>query len=169
MHGRIGDHVLEEMAVGPPIPIPDEKVQLSWFDNSDWDSVRSYDGRWYKSASLRLIKEAPEDVVKKYVVFCAPLDEVKQVALVQRDICNRTHLAGEYFRYYRACKAAQKLIKDYDVELWHRVLVVNYGWEWEFEKKFGTLGIWQQKLKSHFDELTACKFDDVLTILRAIN
>ncbi len=168
MHGRIGDHVLEEMACDSPIPIPPEEVQLAWFDNEDWDVVRAYHGRWYKSASLRLIREAPEDIVKFYVFYCSPLDEEKQIALAQRDIDNKSHLAGEYFAYYRACPQAQKLIKEYDAELWHRVLMVNYGWEWEFEKKHGTLAIWQQKLKENYDRLTTCRFEDVEKILRSI-
>lgn len=175
MHGRIGDHVLQEMACSPPIPIPDEKVQLSWFDNQDWDAVRAYHGRWYKSASLRLINEAPDDVVKFYCFYCAPLDEAKQVALIKRDIACSNHLAVEYFAYYHACKAARQLIHDqarqgdeYFTHLWHRVLMVYYGWEWEFEKKFGTLGVWQTKLKAHYCDLTACEFDEVENILHSI-
>ena len=175
MHGRIGDHVLEEMACNPPILIPDEEVQLSWFDNQNWDVIRAYHGRWYKSASLRIIKEAPDDIVKFYVFYCAPLDEAKQTALIERDVCQSTHLAEEYFTYYHACLAARCLIhkaaqgkNEYFVRLWQRVLMVCYGWEWEFEKKFLNLSIWQQKLKAHYDELTYCKFEEVEIILHSI-
>lgn len=175
MHGPIGDHFLQEMACAPQVSIPDEQVQLSWFDTANWDAVRAYHGRWYKSASLRLINEAPEDVVKLYCLYCTPLDEEKQVALIKRDIACSTHLAEEYFGYYHACQAARQLIHnqaqtgdEYFVHLWHRVLKVYYGWGWEFEQKFGTLAKWQQKLKSHFDELTVCSFDDIEKILHAI-
>ena len=168
MHYNVGDHTLKEMAADPPIPIPDEATQLSWFDNQDWDAVRGYHGRWYQSASLRLIKEAPEDVVTFYVYYCAPLDEQRQIALAQRDIDDKSHLAGEYFRYYYACPEAQKLIKGYDAQLWHRVLMVNYGWEWEFEQKHGSLAIWQQKLRAHFDELTSCSFEEIPELLASI-
>lgn len=48
------------------------------------------------------------------------------------------------------------------------MLMVNYGWEWKFEKKFGTLGIWQNKLRANYDKLTECNFEDIPAILDAI-
>ena len=174
MNGSIGDHLLE-LADKPPVQMPEEEIQLSWFDNQDWETVRAYKGRWYKSASLRLIKEAPEEVVKFYVFYCSPIDEQKQLALIERDIACRSHLAMEYFPYYHACDKVRELIHkqaqkgdDYFIHLWHRVLMVYYGWEWKFEKRFNTLAVWQAKLKSHYEELTVCRYDELEEILDAI-
>ncbi len=167
MHGCVGDHI-NEMAGNTTAPIVDEKIQLSWFDNSDWNALRSYKGRFYKSASYALICEAPEDIVKNYLYYCAPISDGQQIALIKRDIRNQTYLSWEYFKAFRACETAQRLIRDYDSQLWQRVVIVNYGWEWEFEKKFGSLHNWQQKLQAHYDKLTTCEFEDIWNILRAI-
>ena len=167
MHGQVGDH-FKEMAGNIITPIEDEKIQLSWFDNSDWDALRAYKGKLYKSASYALICEAPEDIVKRYLYYCAPISDEMQIALVKRDIYNETNLSRDYFQAFHACEAAQKLIKDYDSNLWQRVIVVNYGWEWEFEKKHGSLRAWQEKLQANYDKLTTCEFEEIWSILRAI-
>jgi len=167
MHGSVGDHI-KEMAGNVMTPIIDEKIQLSWFDDFNWNALRSYKERLYKSASYALICEAPDDIVKNYLYYCAPISEAQQIALIKRDIREQTHLSRDYFSIFRACEATQKLIKDYDAQLWQRAIVVNYGWEWEFEKKFGSLSNWQQKLTANCEKLTTCEFDEIWNILRAI-
>ena len=167
MHGQVGDH-FKEMAGNIITPIVDEKIQLSWFDNSDWDALRAYKGKFYKSASYALICEAPEDIVKNYLYYYAPISEGEQIALIKRDIRNQTYLSREYFMAFRACETAQKLIRDYDSKLWQRVVIVNYGWDWEFERKFGSLAKWHQKLSNHLHELNTCEFEEIWSILRAI-
>lgn len=167
MYGSIGDHI-KEMAGNVIVPITDEKIQHSWFDNANWDALRAYKGIFYKSVSYRLISEAPADIVKNYLFYYAPISEAQQIALIKRDICCQTYLSRDYFEAFRACEAAQKLIRDYDLKLWQRAVIVNYGWEWEFEKKFGSLSKWQQKLKANLDNLATCEFDEIWNVLRAI-
>lgn len=166
-HGGVGVH-LEELAGNDIPPIIDEEIQHSWFDKADWDAVRAYKGIFYKSVSYRLICEAPEDIVKVYLNYAIPITEQQQIALILRDIRNQTFLSRNYFGVFRACKTAQKLIRDYDSFLWRQAIMVNYGWEWEFEQKFGSLANWQKKLKENYNKLTTCNFEELSNILHTI-
>ena len=48
------------------------------------------------------------------------------------------------------------------------MLFVNYGWHNEFEKKFGNLKNWHEKLSSNFSILAHCPIDEIMNTLRKI-
>ncbi len=167
MHGSIGDHVTEMAGNFQAQPV-DESIQLSWFDNKDWTAVRQYNGVWYKTASLRLIKEAPADVVLNYLFYCSPIDTEKQIALIERDIREKTHLSRNYFHIFCACPQAQKQIMKYDKDLWLKVLYRNYAWDWKYEKMFGSTAKAKEKIFTHFEELSNCNFEEIPEALEKI-
>lgn len=168
MHGPIGDHVLEEMALNADISMVDEETQLSWFDNEDWEAVRTYKGRWYKSASLRLLDEAPCDVVKQYLLICVPLDEIHQEILVKRDIRDGSDLSWNYFVAFSACESVQKLIREHDIKLkinprtnrlWFCVMLRNYVWPLISEQAMSAET--EKLLLPYLTESVRCPWEDL--------
>lgn len=157
------------MAYGliPSQPVS-EKEQLQWLEDNDIEKICSYVGPWKGKAAIIFLKTAPlETVVKKLRYY--KLNEDQQLALIEREISDNSNvLLWYYFSQNSAFLEAQKKIQAYDQNLWQRMLIVNYGWSNEFEKKFGNLKNWQEKLSSNFSILAHCPIDEIMNTLRKI-
>lgn len=167
LYGEVGDH-LDSMASLENVNV-DEKTQLSWFDNQQWFKILGYKGNWSKTALLRYLQETPEDVLLHYLPYYT-LNEHEQLALILRDMHNGRHaLTREYFHINYACEMAQRLLQKYDPELWPEMIMRNYGWEYEFEQKFGCLKNWQNVLKQNTSQLMECDVAKIPTLLRKLS
>ena len=168
IHGPIGDHVLDTMVARTDSSMVDEKTQLQWLNSSDWNKVRAYTGRWYQSASMRLIAEAPDDIVKQYLLYCVPLDAGHQEVLVKRDINNGSDLSWYYFVVYSACETVQELLRRHDIlllsnprpqRLWFCVLLRNYVWPLISEQALSAET--EELLLPHLNETVDCPLADI--------
>lgn len=157
------------MAYGlvPSQPVS-EKEQLQWLKDNNLEKICSYVGPWKGKAAIIFLKTAPmETVVKKLRYY--KLSDEQQLALIEREISNNGNvLLWYYFSRYTASQEAQKKIQAYDQNLWKRMLFVNYGWHNEFEKKFGSLKNWHEKLSSNLTILAHCPVDEIMNTLRQI-
>lgn len=168
MHGPIGDHMISILG-NTSVEIVPEPEQLRWFAEKNWDAVRKYKGRLYKSASKCLIEKAPEDIVERYLLYCTPLREELQLSLINRDIEENSSLSKKYFYSFSATEDEQELIRANLPELWPQVVIVNYGWLWKYEQKHGSLANWQKKLSENLHLLENCPISEICGILDTIS
>ena len=167
-HWEIGNH-MDCVLGNVTVDVIPEPEQLRWFAEENWDAIRSYKGRLYKSASKCLIEKAPKDIVERYLLYCSPLREELQISLINRDIEENSSLSKKYFWAFRATEHAQELIRSHLPELWPQVVIVNYGWLWKYEKKHGSLATWQKKLSENLHLLENCPISEICGVLDTIS
>lgn len=149
-------------------PIVSEEEQLDWFASGNSEKIYTYCGLWKGKAAVKFLLDGPEVAVFRYL-HDRLLNEEQQCALIERDIrSGENSLIWYYFHTWRACPKAQKLIQKYDQALWRHVIMVNYGWDWQFEHKFGCLKNWQEKLDAEFPLLAHCPIEDIPQVLADI-
>lgn len=152
-----------------PCQTASEDEQLQWFKEGDIEKVCSYVGSWKGKAAILFLQTAPMEVIIKNLRYRKLKSEEQQLALIERDVSDNSNvLLWYYFSQNSAFLEAQKKIQAYDQNLWQRMLIVNYGWSNEFEKKFGNLKNWQEKLSSNFSILAHCPIDEIMNTLRKI-
>lgn len=150
-------------------PVVSEEEQLRWFEEGNLEKIVSYGGLWKGKAAVRFWSEGPEEALYYQLHYRLLKREEDQLALAQRDIRNgENNLIWFYFSSYRAFPSVQKLLQEYDQNLWRRMLIINYGWEYEFERKFGSLQNWQEKLDACFPMLAHCPIEDIRQALHRI-
>lgn len=146
-----------------------EDEQLQWLQENNIEKMYSYKGPWIGKASIEFLKKAPEIAIIKQLRYNLLRTEAEQLALVDREISNESNiLLWYYFAQNSAFPAVQKKIQAYDLNLWQCMILVNYGWENEFEKKFGNLHTWRAKLTSNLSSLVYCPIEDMMETLRNI-
>lgn len=161
LYGMAGDEIVIS-AVG-------EEEQLRWLDEKNIEKISSYTGRWKGKAAVRFLQEAPEESVFFQLHYRLLKRPEEQYALAQRDISNgENNLIWFYFSSYRAFPEVQALLRDYDANLWNRMVMVNYGWDFEFERKFGSLKAWQEKLSENYSLLAHCPIENIRQVLHGI-
>ena len=138
-----------------------EKEQLSWFDDKKYGTIISYPYVFVGKAFDRFILEAPEEALYRFLHYNL-LEDDKQVLLVQREMKNHANgLLWFYFHMNRACAEAQELIQAYDNKLWKEMILLNYGWDNKFERKFGCLKAWREKLEDSWPLLSECPIAEI--------
>lgn len=152
-----------------PSKIATEEEQLQWLKEDSIEKMYSYKGPWIGKAAIEFLKKAPEVAIIKQLRYRTLKTEAEQLALIDREIDRNSNiLLWYYFTQHTACPAAQKKIQAYDQNLWQEMILLNYGWDNEFEKKFGNLQIWREKLLSNISTLAHCPIDDIMEKLRSI-
>lgn len=169
INGEVGQHFRLLGINADMSDLADERQQLKWIKSKDWNKVASYGHIWKGKAAVEFLKKAPEGLVKEYL-FYSILNEEQQIALIKRDIKNRRRdLIYEYFHFYFASPKAQKLIQQYDRELWKEVIMQNYGWLYEYERKFGCLTNWQRKIRENIEMLADTPAEKITEALNRIS
>jgi len=146
-----------------------EKEQLSWIEDNNTEKICSYTGCWIGEAAVKFLEKAPDEAIYKKLRYVLLKTEREQMALVEREI-NRgeNSLLWFYFSKNQAFSSVQQRIQLYDTNLWSRMIMVNYGWDSFFEKKFGNLAVWQEKLSANLAKLLYCPIEEIEDKLRSI-
>lgn len=146
-----------------------EAQQLEWLRQGDKAKIMAYPYVWEGRAEIEFLTSAPEDAVYRYLHYNRLPDDEAQCALVQRDIRNNSNgLLWYYFHSCKACPEAQRLIQSYDSALWREMILVNYGWDYKYEKKFSNLANWRSKLSDSWPLLAHCPIEEIPTALDKI-
>lgn len=155
------------IGAGAPCPvITTEAEQRQWFRDRDWERIRTYNGRWKGDAALDFI--AMKDIIAlfNYQQAFTFRTDAQQCAVIRLENSSLT-----WFMVFRQSIGvpAQRLIwESRNMALWKTAVMVNYGWMFKFEQRFGNLANWQHKLNENFDRIADCPPEDLLYRLNQI-
>ncbi len=168
-YGELQDYWLNYSSEDP-MPHASEEEQISWFNQRDIHKIVSYEYNWRGQALIRFIKEAPEEVVYKYLHYNLLKREDAQLALIERDEANdENELIWFYFHQNRACLAVQEKLQKSEPWLWSNYMIVlNYGWDNIYERRARSLRNWQDKLEANIYRLANCPVEHIPYVLDTI-
>lgn len=167
-YGRIREFL---MAGAPQQHHVSEEELFSWLDNGDEEKILNYSSSLEGAAFIRFLKEASENAIFRLLHYRLLKNEEEQIALVERVHHTKDdNIIWFYFCQYSAFPSVQQMLQDYgSSNLWRRVLLVNYGYDFKYEKKFGCLKEWQKKLKANFSLLEHCPVQKIAEVLDGIS
>lgn len=158
---RYATRCLYLLGGGASVPIVStEGEQRQWLAQRDLPKIYKFGGKWKGEAALDFIKLGDIVGIFNYLHhYIFPLDS-QQCAVIGLENSSLT-----WFMISRQSIGvpAQHLIwESGNMALWKVAVMVNYGWMFKYEHRFGNLNNWQKKLAKSFDQIKDCPPADIL-------